>query len=56
MDATKGVFDTLSAIGIGKNAGTASFGGWDNVFSAEGAQRYLMSFIGGAVGGTLFEF
>jgi hypothetical protein len=37
MDATKGIFDTLSAVGIGKNAKTASFGGWDNVFSATGA-------------------
>lgn len=55
MDATKGVFDTLSAIGIGKNAETASFGGWDNVFSSQGAQRYLMSFIGGTLGGSLFE-
>ena len=55
MDATKGVFDTLSAIGIGKNAETASFGGWGNVFSAQGAQRYLMSFIGGTLGGSLFE-
>lgn len=55
MDATKGIFDTLSAMGIGKNAKTASFGGWDNVFSASGAQRYLMSFIGGTLGGSLFE-
>ena len=56
MDATKGIFDILSAIGIGKNSSTASFGGWDNVFSSTGAQRYLMSFIGGGLGGSLFEF
>jgi hypothetical protein len=37
MDATKGVFDFLSHMGIGKNSETASFGGWDNVFSSEGA-------------------
>ena len=56
MDATKGVIDLMSAAGIGKNAGTASFGGLDNTFSVEGAQRYLMNFIGGAIGGALFEF
>lgn len=56
MDATKGVFDFLSYIGVGKNAGKASFGGIDNVFSSEGAQRYLMNFVGGVLGGALFEF
>jgi hypothetical protein len=37
MDTTKGIFDFLSSVGVGKNAGTASFGGFDNVFSSEGA-------------------
>lgn len=56
MDMTKGVFDILSSLGVGKNASTASFGGWENTFSSEGAQRYLMNFIGGLMGGALFEF
>ena len=55
MDATKGMFDFMSYMGIGKNANTASFGGWDNVFSSEGAQRYLMNFLGGVIGGALFD-
>lgn len=55
MDMTKGVFDTLSWMGIGKNEG-ASFGGWDNVFSQQGLQRYVQNFVGGAIGGALFEF
>lgn len=55
MDATKGMYDFLSYMGVGKNAKTASFGGWNNTFSSEGAQRYLMNFIGGALGGALFD-
>ncbi len=55
MDATKGIFDALSYFGIGKNSDTASFGGWSHTFSSEGAQRYLMNFLGGAIGGALFD-
>lgn len=54
MDVTKGMFDFLSWMGLGDNKG--SFGGWSNVFSEQGAQRYLMSALGGFLGGALFEF
>lgn len=54
MDMTKGVFDAMSYFGVGKNSDTASFGGWENTFSREGAERYLMNFIGGFVGGAMF--
>lgn len=56
MDMSKGLFDLMSSMGIGKNAATATFGGWNNTFSAEGFQRYLMNFMGGAIGGALFKF
>lgn len=54
MDATKGMFDFLSWMGLGDNKG--SFGGWSNVFSEQGAQRYLMAALGGFLGGAIFEF
>ena len=56
MDTTKGIFDFLSWAGVGSNAGNASFHTIENTFSSEGAQRYLMNFIGGVMGGALFEF
>lgn len=55
MDATKGVFDTLSWLGVGKNSETASFGIKDDLFSNNWWSRYLQNFVGGLVGGTLFE-
>jgi len=56
MDTTKGIFDFLSWAGVGSNAENASFHTIENTFSSEGAQRYLMNFIGGVMGGALFEF
>lgn len=56
MDMTKGAFDFMSWLGIGKNSDTASFGGFENVFSMSGLERYLMNAVGGAVGGALFTF
>lgn len=53
QDAVKGVIDTLSWLGYTQKAG--SFGGWDNVFSRDGASRYLQTFVGGAIGGGLFS-
>ena len=53
MDATKGIFDTLTYFGLGNK--DASFGGWDNVFSKSGLERYIMNFVGGVLGGALFE-
>ena len=46
MDATKGIFDTLSWLGFGKNK-DASFGGFKNVFSAQGLERYALNAFGG---------
>jgi len=54
LDATKGVFDTMSYLGLVKQKGT--FGGFDNVFSREGLQEYLANFMGGILGGAMFEF
>lgn len=54
QDMVKGVVDTVSYLGLTKKEG--SFGGWSNAFSAQGLERYLASFIGGAMGGALFEF
>lgn len=54
MDATKGIFDTLTWLGVGSNK-DASFGGWKNVFSAQGLERYALNAFGGFLGGSLFE-
>lgn len=54
LDTTKGIVDALSYFGVTKNQG--SFGGWDTVFSKEGMQNYLANFLGGVVGGAMFEF
>ena len=52
QDTIKGIIDTLSWLGYTPTQG--SFGGWDNVFSKQGAERYLQTFFGGAFGGALF--
>lgn len=54
LDATKGAIDTLSYLGLTKKEG--SFGGWENTFSKEGLQNYLANFVGGLLGGAMFEF
>lgn len=53
QDMTKGVFDLLSSFGFAGMDG--SFGGINNVFSKQGLERYVSSFLGGAVGGGLFH-
>jgi hypothetical protein len=56
QDGIKGIIDGLSAFGIkfgGDHQG--SFGGWSNVFSQKGLERYLQTFIGGAMGGGVFH-
>jgi hypothetical protein len=53
QDAVKGIIDTLSWAGFTQKKG--SFGGWDNVFSKEGAARYLQTLVGGAIGGAVFD-
>ena len=54
LDTTKGVVDVLSYLGVTKGKG--SFGGFDNVFSKQGAENYLANLVGGIVGGGMFEF
>lgn len=53
QDTVKGIVDALSAMGFTGSQG--SFGGWSNVFSKEGASRYLQTLIGGAIGGAVFD-
>lgn len=53
QDAIKGMADTMSWLGWTSKEG--SFGGWDNVFSKRGLERYLSVFVGGAIGGGLFK-
>ena len=54
LDATKGVVDTMSYLGLTEKKG--SFGGWNNAFSQQGFENYLANFIGGVIGGGMFEF
>jgi hypothetical protein len=52
-DAAKGIVDIMSACGFTKKQG--SFGGFDNVFSKSGFERYVSNLVGGMVGGPMFE-
>jgi hypothetical protein len=54
LDATKGVVDTMSYLGLTAKKG--SLGGWETAFSKEGLETYLANFIGGVLGGGMFEF
>jgi hypothetical protein len=54
LDTTKGMIDVMSYLGLTKSKG--SFGGFSNVFSAEGGQEYLANLIGGMIGGPMFEY
>lgn len=54
QDTVKGMFDSLGSIGI--NVGeNASFKTLENTFSKKGLERYVSTFLGGALGGALFE-
>lgn len=53
IDAAKGITDFLGYIGATPKKG--SFGGFSNVFSQSGFQNYMSNFIGGALGGPMFE-
>jgi hypothetical protein len=53
MDSVKGVTDFLSHMGLTGKKGT--YGGFDVVFSKEGLSNYIMNFLGGTVGGAMFE-
>ena len=49
----KGIADVMGALGLTAKKG--SFGGFRNVFSSDGLQRYLSNMVGGMIGGPLFE-
>lgn len=53
IDAAKGIADFGSYMGWTKKEG--SFGGFDNVFSKKGFDNYLANFVGGLIGGPMFE-
>ena len=53
IDAAKGITDFMSYMGVTSKQG--SFGGFSNVFSKEGLERYVMNFAGGLIGGPMFE-
>ena len=53
LDATKGIVDTMSWLGLTGKQG--SFNTVDKVFSGEGVQNYLANFVGGLLGGGVFE-
>jgi hypothetical protein len=53
MDGVRGIMDTLSYMGLLKENG--SYGGFSNVFSLKGLEKYVATFLGGAAGGALFH-
>lgn len=55
VDAVKGLADGLSYLGFKTSDHNGSFGGWKNVFSKQGLERYLQVFAGGALGGGVFH-
>lgn len=55
QDAIKGIVDTCHWLGwVEREDNSQGFGGWNNVFSQQGMQRYLETLVGGALGGGLF--
>ena len=54
QDCVKAMADASVALGITKNEGK-TFGGLSTVFSKEGLNRYLSTFVGGAIGGAIFD-
>ena len=53
IDAAKGIVDTFSYLGLTGKQG--SFGGFSNVFSKAGLENYIANFVGGMIGGPMFE-
>ena len=53
IDLSKGITDAFSYLGITKKKG--SFGGFGNVFSEQGLENYIANFVGGMIGGPMFE-
>lgn len=59
QDGIKGLIDGLTWLGYKQgwyDNEEASFGGWSNVFSKEGLERYLQTFVAGGLGGAVFDF
>lgn len=54
QDVVKAMADASVAMGLIQNEGK-TFGGFSNVFSKEGLDRYLSTFVGGAIGGAIFD-
>lgn len=54
QDAIKGIIDAMTYLGYKTSDHSGSFGGWSNVFSQSGLERYLQTFVGGAMGGAMF--
>ena len=54
LDATKGMIDTMSYLGLTKKKGSFDIVG--QLTSREGLENYLANFVGGVLGGGLFEF
>lgn len=54
QDATQGMVDVMSYLGLTKKQGT--FGTAQHLTSGEGFQEYLANFVGGILGGSMFEF
>jgi hypothetical protein len=54
MDATTGIVDAMSYLGLTKNKG--SFNTVSNVFSEKGLENYMANLLGGILGGAMFEF
>lgn len=54
QDTIKGIVDTMQWLGW-TSTPEATFGGWKNVFSKQGLERYLATFAGGAIGGGIFK-
>ena len=54
QDATQGMVDVMSYLGLTKKQG--SFGTVKHLTSHEGFEEYLANFVGGIIGGSMFEF
>jgi len=54
LDSTKAIVDAMSYLGLTEKKG--NFNAIEKTFSKEGAQEYLANFIGGILGGAMFEF
>lgn len=54
LDSTKWMIDVMSYLGLTEKKG--SFETIDNLISKQGFETYLANFVGGVLGGAMFEF